>query len=193
MIGKSLFIGENIEFTALDPEKDTEILSSWTRDQVFVQHLFEEPFRQYAVYELKKKIKEKIKKADENQRGYFFAIRKKGEAEIIGLLRFGWIFHSHQSGRLFLDFSTEECLLEFGNEALKMALRYAFMEMSLHRLWVEFSTHQIEEINLFEKAGFLREVQRRDASFFDGKYFDQVQYSILKPEWKKLIPSEVQA
>jgi RimJ/RimL family protein N-acetyltransferase len=60
------------------------------------------------------------------------------------------------------------------------------MELSLHRLWTELSEHNPQKMLLFEKAGFLREVQRKEALFFDGKYFDQLDYSILKPEWKKL-------
>ena len=37
MIGTSLFIGKNIELTAINPEKDVESLSVWTADQEFVK------------------------------------------------------------------------------------------------------------------------------------------------------------
>jgi RimJ/RimL family protein N-acetyltransferase len=185
MIGKSLFIGDQIELTALDPEKDAEALSTWSSDKEFVGQFLEGPFRQYPIYELKKKVKEILKKADENNRSYYFAVRKKEDPTLVGLLRFGWIWPSQQVGRLFLDFGTEESRRLYGAEVLKMALRYAFMELSFHRLWAELPGNNLAKMELYEKAGFLREVQRREAVFFDGKYYDEITYSILKPEWKK--------
>jgi RimJ/RimL family protein N-acetyltransferase len=186
MIGKSLFVGNQIEWTALDPEKDAEELSLWTRDLQFSGRLFEKPARPYAVFEVKKKLKEDLKAADEKRNAYFFAIRKKGGSELVCLLRFGWLQPTQQVARLFLDFTSAQTMQDYGQEVLLMALRYGFMELSLHRIWLEVSGHRIEEIQLFEEAGFLRETQRREASFFDGRYYDQMVYSILKPEWKKL-------
>ena len=186
MIGKSLFVGDQIEWTALDPEKDAEELSLWTRDLQFSGTLFEKPARPYAVFEVKKKLKENLKAADEKRNAYIFAIRKKGGNELVCLLRFGWIQPSQQVARLFLNFASIQTMQEFGREVLSMALRYGFMELSLHRIWLEVSGYRVEEMQLFEEAGFLRETQRREASYIDGHYYDQMVYSILKPEWKKL-------
>jgi RimJ/RimL family protein N-acetyltransferase len=185
MIGNSLFIGDQIEFTALDPEKDSEALSSWSSNPEFVAQFLEGPFRLYPVFELKKKMKEQLKKADETKRSYYFAIRKKEDPALIGLLKFGWILASAQVGKLFIEFGSGELWQKYGLEGLQMALRYAFMELSFHRVWMEIPGNNLEKIDLFEKTGFLREVQRREAVFFNGKYYDQLVYSILKPEWKK--------
>jgi RimJ/RimL family protein N-acetyltransferase len=186
MIGKSLFNGELIELTALDAEKDAELVSSWTSDQEFVKRIFDGPFRQYPAFELKKKLKEKLKKAEEQRNAYFFAVRTKEKSEMVGLLRFGWIWGAQQSGRIFLDFENKAALEIYGEETLHIALRYAFMELSLYRLWVELTASNPDELTLYEKAGFLREVQRREASFHEGKYYDELGYALLKPEWKKM-------
>jgi RimJ/RimL family protein N-acetyltransferase len=186
MIGTSLFIGNEIELTALDPEKDVEVLSTWTSDQEFVKEFMEGNFRPYSAAEFKKAIAEKIKKANETFGAYYFAIRPIGKPEIIGLLVFGWIWHSQQTGRLFLFFEDENALMKFGDEVMQLALRYSFMELSLHRLWTELSDHNPAKMAIFERAGFLRETQRAEALFYDGKHYDQLDYAILKPEWKKL-------
>ena len=186
MIGTSLFIGKNIELTAINPEKDVESLSLWTTDQEFVKEFLEGDYRPYSAAELKKAISEKIKKADENHGSYYFAIREIGKPEIIGLLIFGWIWSSQQTGRIFLFFDEVTSLEKYGDEVLKLGLRYAYMELSLHRLWTELSEHNPVKLAIFERAGFLRETQRKEALFFDGKYFDQLDYALLKPEWKKL-------
>lgn len=193
MIGKSLFIGELIEWTALDPEKDAAVLSTWTANLQFSAQLFEKPVRQYAVHEVKKKIKEQLKSADEKKNEFIFAIRKKESKEMIGLIRFGWLQFSQQSSRLSLDFSSEEALKLFGNEVLTMALRYGFMEMSLHRIWSILPGNQDNQILLLESAGFLREFQSREASFHEGQFYDVLGYSLLKPEWKKNQQMEVAA
>ncbi len=186
MIGKSLFIGSQIELTALNPEKDMDALSSWSADQEFVKEFMEGGFRPYSATQFKKAISEKIKKADERQHAYYFAIRPIGKLEIIGLLGFGWVWNTHQVGRLYLYFEDETSLQTFGEEVLRLAMRYAFMELSLHRVWTELSEHNPVKLALFEKAGFLREVQRRDGLFYDGQYYDQLDYALLKPEWKKV-------
>lgn len=191
MIGKSLFIGELTEWTALDPEKDAAVLSAWTTNLQFSGQLFENPARPYAVHEIKKKVKEQLKEADEKKNDFIFAIRKKGTKDMVGLLRFGWLQFSQQSARLFLDFESEEALHLFGEEVMSMALRYGFMEMSLHRIWVSLSGHQEKAISLFESAGFLRENQRREASFHNGRFYDSLGYSFLKPEWKSKQQAEV--
>ena len=62
---------------------------------------------------------------------------------------------------------------------------YAFMEMSLYRLSLFIPSYNNDEIELYEKAGFLREVQRRDCAFYEGKLYDELEYAILRPEWKQ--------
>ena len=184
MIGKSLFVGDLVEWTALDHEKDAAALSAWTADPHFSQNLFNKPARPYAVHEVKKKVKEMLKEADEHHGTYYYAIRKKGSTELVALVRFGWLSFSHQGGRLFLDFVSPEAMQTYSTELMSMALRFAFMELSLHRLWTEVAGCDIESIQLLESAGFLREIQRREAVFSNGKYYDELIYSLLKPEWK---------
>lgn len=193
MIGKSLFIGDLTEWTALDPEKDAAALSTWTANLQFSSQLFQKPGRPYAVHEVKKKVKEQLKESDEKKNEFVFAVRKKGTREMVGLLKFGWLQFSQQSARLFLDFESDEAISLYGEEVISMVLRYGFMEMSLHRIWLMLSGHQQKEISLFEAAGFLRENQRREASFYEGRFYDSLGYSLLKPEWKKKQQTEVVA
>lgn len=193
MIGKSLFIGDLTEWTALDPEKDVAALSSWTVNMNFSSQFFQKPARLYATHEMKKKVKELIKEADEKKNEFIFAIRKKGTKEMVGLLRFGWLQFSQQSARIFLDFPSDAEETLYGDEILFMALRYGFMEMSLHRIWLMLAGHEESKIKLFEAAGFLRESQCRAAAFSEGRFYDLLGYSLLKPEWKKQQQAEVAA
>lgn len=193
MLGKSLFIGETIELTALDPEKDAAALSAWTHDQKFSRYLFNKPSRPFAVHEVKKKVKEDLKAADEKKNTFIFAVRKKGQADLVALIELGPIQGTQQVGRFMLNFASPEHLREFGAELIQMALRYGFMELSLHRIWTCLPSWCVDEVQLFESAGFLRETQRREACFYEGRYYDELGYALLKPDYKKQKAVEVAA
>ncbi len=185
MIETPLFLGTQIELTAVNAEKDAEALSLWSADQEFVKVFMNGVFRPYSVAEMKKLFGEKLNKADENQSAYYFGLRSLGSEELIGLLVIDWIWGSQQVGRLTLYFAEKAALAQHGAEALRLGLHFGFMELSLHRLWTELSDHDPQLLAMFEAAGFLREVQRREAVYFDGCYYDQLGYALLKPEWKK--------
>lgn len=182
----SLYQGHLINLTALNPEKDAEAISLWTNSHEFVRNNFEGLFRPYRIDELKKKLKEKLKKADERKDEFYFAIHAKESGELVGLLRLGWLMPTHQIARMFLDFSNDDAFEHYSEDALLLAIRYAFMELSLYRLTMSIPSHDESKIRLFEKAGFLREAQRRQNIYYDGKYYDELIYAILRPEWKAM-------
>lgn len=184
MNNRSLFEGKQVVFTAIEIEKDAPIFSSWSLNPEFVRHFLEGVFRPYSSSEIKKKLKEDLKKADETRNEYYFAVREKEGERLVGLLRFGWVQASNQYAALLLDFESDEAAEKYFEETLKMALRYGFMELSLHRLYLEIPAYNETDINRYEGAGFLRESQRREAAFWDGKFYDLLLYALLKPEWK---------
>ncbi len=185
MINRTLFINGKIKFTALDPEKDSETLSDWTGSPSFVSHYFDGFFRPYMVSEVKKKMKEMLKKASESNSRYVFAIRESGAGSLVGLVKIGYVSGSNQSTHLYLDL-VDEFFAQHAESALHLALQYIFMELSLHRVSVTIPAYNEDEIALYEMAGFLRESQRRQAVYHDGKYYDELVYGLLRPEWMKL-------
>lgn len=186
MNSQPLFQGNLIHLTAVDPEKDAALISSWTSSPEFVKRYFDGYFRTYTTVEVKKLIKEKLKKADESRQDYYFAIRENENEKMIGLLHFGWIMLSNQSAGFDIYFSDHFTFVKYSGEVLKMALRYAFMELSLHRLCLTIPSYDEDGILFYERAGFLRETQSRQAVFHNGKFYDLLTYGILRPEWKKL-------
>lgn len=185
MNNRPLFIGNEVQFTAIDSEKDAQTLAGWTTSPEFVHHHFENFFRPYTVFEIKKLFKEKLKKADESRQNYYFMIRDLKEERLMGMLHIGWISLSNQSSGFNIFFADQRDFEKYTDEVLAMSLRYAFMELSLHRLSVSIPSYDEDRIALYERAGFLRETQRREASFHEGKFYDLIIYAILRQEWKK--------
>jgi RimJ/RimL family protein N-acetyltransferase len=142
-------------------------------------------FRIIPEHEMKKTLAEKLKKAEEKRNAYYFAIRKKEDSALIGFACIGWTIPAHQVGGIQIDFGEEADLVKYGDETMRLMLRYGFMEAGLHRLMATFPTHETEQIALFERSGFLREVQHREAAYHAGRYWDKVEYALLKPEYKK--------
>ncbi len=190
MNNRPLFTGKSIQWTALDPEKDADKLSTWTSSREFVNHHFNGYYRLYTVFEIKKTFKENLKKADESKLDYYFSLHEIEGEKMVGMLHFGWINPSNQTSCFSIDLPDDGAFEKHGSETISMAMRYAFMELSLHKLWAVIPSYNETEVLLFEKAGFLREAQRREAMFHDGKYFDVLIYAILRPEWKKMYMEE---
>jgi RimJ/RimL family protein N-acetyltransferase len=187
MLGKSLYIGETIDLTSVDTEKDAAMFSKWTQDPVFFRGFQDGYFRLIPEFEMKKKLAEKLKKAEEKRDAYYFCVRKHETSELIGFVRIIWVLHSHQVGFIHIDFGSNADFDQYADEALKMILRYGFMEASLHRLEMVIPSYEGKLVNLLERHGFLREVQRREAIFHGGQYYDELAYALLKPDYKKAL------
>jgi len=187
MINRTLFQNGVVHLTAMDPEKDAERLSGWTKDPLFVKHYLDGIYRPYMVSEIKKKMKEMLKRAGESQHQFYFAVRENGSEELVGLVKLGYIVGSNQSTWIYIDLIDADAVTRFGRSVLAMTLDYAFMELSLHRVSIHIPAYKLDELTMYEEAGFLRESQRREAVFYNGKYYDELVYSLLRPEWKKLV------
>lgn len=186
MIGNSLFVGTNVELTEIDPDIDAEILSSWTVYPQFTRRVFREPFHLHPVFEIKKKFFEYLKDADEHRESIYFGLRRTGENRLLGIAWFSWIDGTNQVSAFRFFFDPAQNLEGFMDEAFQMFLRYGFMELSMHRLECWIGGDDPEGVALLERTGFLREVQRREAVFSEGRYFDEYIYAMMKPEWKLL-------
>jgi RimJ/RimL family protein N-acetyltransferase len=185
MIGKSLYLGEQVDLSAVDPEKDSPAFSKWSADPAFFRMMDEGFFRQIPVHELKKKLEEKLKKADEKHDNYYFSLRKHDGDDLVGYAAFIWLRPSHQVAALQFYIADVDNWQTLGQEAIQMVLRFGFMELSLNRIELFLPANQEHLINLIEKNGFLREIQMREASFHEGKFVDRLVYGLLKPEYKK--------
>ncbi len=187
MINRPLFENGMVRLTALDPEKDAETISRFTQDPAFVKHYFDGIYRPYTVTEIKKKMKEMLKKAGDRRSHYYFAVREKSDGRLVGMVKLGYLDGSNQYTWMYIDMIDAQVLDAHGRQVLKMVLEYVFLELSLHRVSVHLPAYCTAEMEMYEEAGFLRESQRRQAVFHDGEFHDELVYSLLRPEWKKLV------
>jgi len=150
ILGKSLFIGEQIELAELDPDKDSTVLAEWSRQPAFSSRLFRGTFKPQSTAEVKKKLTDLLKEADESRQAIYFGIHRLNTPELIGLCWFGWIDAPNQASMMNLLFGSDTDLRDHGHEAMKMVLYYAFMEMSLHRVAVTIRADEPQLLALYE-------------------------------------------
>jgi RimJ/RimL family protein N-acetyltransferase len=74
----------------------------------------------------------------------------------------------------------------YGSEVARLIFRYAFEELGLRRL--KSYTHSGNPVSMKfqEKLGFVKEGVLRQEFFFNGKYYDGIDYGMLKEEYIKL-------
>ena len=74
----------------------------------------------------------------------------------------------------------------YGTEATRLMLAHAFMSMGLHRVSLAVFAFNERAIRSYEKVGFVVEGRARDAIYRDGRYWDEIDMSMLESEWRAM-------
>lgn len=189
-----LYDGELIRLGPIDHEKDAEIESRWTHDASFMRLMYLDPMRPLSVSQVKKKYEELEKNADESRQPIPFRIRARDDDRLVGLAEFNWIqWNNGIAGiRLGIGMPEDRCK-GYGRGALGLLLRFAFNEINLYRLTAVIPAYNEAALKLFGGAGFIREVNRREAVNRDGRLWDLFHYGLLAEEWRERQPASSMA
>lgn len=71
----------------------------------------------------------------------------------------------------------------YGTETVRLMLRFGFAELGLHRVELRAWGFNTRAIGAYLRAGFVEEGRRRDVTFHNGQYGDEVIMGILEEEW----------
>jgi RimJ/RimL family protein N-acetyltransferase len=74
----------------------------------------------------------------------------------------------------------------YGTEATRLMLAHAFTSMGLHRVSLAVFAFNERAIRSYEKVGFVVEGRARDAIYRDGRYWDEIDMSMLESEWRAM-------
>ncbi|KAF2090055.1 acyl-CoA N-acyltransferase [Saccharata proteae CBS 121410] len=73
--------------------------------------------------------------------------------------------------------------LGYGTEAIHWVTHWGFMMAGMHRIAIGTASYNIGAAKLYERIGFVPEGRRREAIWFNGKFHDMLDFSILRHEW----------
>lgn len=74
----------------------------------------------------------------------------------------------------------------YGSEAIRWALRWAFRTAGLHRVSIGAFAYNEGAVKLYKRLGFKEEGVKREFVWSDGRWWDDVQFSMLAQEWERL-------
>ncbi len=73
----------------------------------------------------------------------------------------------------------------YATEALKGVITYLFNNLQKHRITTSIDPGNINSIKLVERLGFRKEAHFIESLLLNGKWVDDIVYSILVKEWKE--------
>lgn len=193
----SLFEGQLVRLTHIDPEKDAQIESGWTHNPEYLRMLDPDMAVPQSAFQIKKRYEKIEKEMEESNKQFYFAVRQKTGQEdeslgrLVGFVRIYWIEWSHGSAMLSLGIgSPQDRGKGYGTETLQLILRYAFDELNLFRLSAPVAEYNQVARRLFAKAGFVEEIRQRAALDRYGRRWDLVYLGLLRDEWNKIVKHE---
>ncbi len=188
-IHTSLYEGRLIRLGSIDHEKDPAIESKWTHDAEYLRLVDTRPARPVSPAEMKKKYEALEKEIEESKNQFYFTIRLRSDDpeqndRLIGFARFFEIEWNHGVSQVMLGIGDAgDRRKGYGSDALNLLLRYAFSELNLFRLSAVIPEYNPGALRLFQKAGFVEEVRRRQALNRDGRFWDLIHFGLLRDEW----------
>ena len=109
-----------------------------------------------------------------------WAITEKGSIKLIGVI--GYVNIKPESLRAEVGYVLNNDYARKGisYEALQVVLDYGFEVMKLHSVEAIIHAENHASVKLIEKAGFVKEAYFKDYIFHNGRFHDELVYSLIR-------------
>jgi RimJ/RimL family protein N-acetyltransferase len=179
-----MFNSQSLRLTPVDLEKDPQVVAGWTENLSIAGRLrIEPPLRPLATFEVRKLFEAWNKELEDSNRAYFFALRSTSDDRLVGYLRINEIMWLHGAALFDMVIGQQADWEYLAHEALTLGLQFAFDELNLFRVAARVAEHDQLSCTLYQNAQFSLEVRQRQGVFYQGRYWDKLQFGLLRPEW----------
>jgi RimJ/RimL family protein N-acetyltransferase len=185
----SLYTGSLVRLGSIGPE-DKDALALWSHDSDYLRNMYFDPAVPHpaAYYEEKEKDKE-----NKDSRNVRFGIRTLDDGKLIGITGL-WVAWNNQTAWFWIGIGEAAYRGKgYGTDAVRLMVGYAFRELGLYRVQLGVFSYNQRALRSYEKVGFVNEGAQRDELYRDGRRWDMINMSILRPEWEARIAAEQQA
>ena len=116
--------------------------------------------------------------------GIRWGIVLKGQPDLIGPLGFDqWVKESGYHARVGYDLRKEYRRRGLMTEAMTAILDWGFDALRLNKVEALTDPRNVASMRLLEKLGFHRDGVLRENTYFEGRFQDDVCFSLLAREW----------
>jgi RimJ/RimL family protein N-acetyltransferase len=169
--------GKIVNFRALE-KGDLRQLRDW-RNTEFVRRAARE-YRLLSMDHQEKWFNSLFKKPPNN---LMFGVENK-QGKLIGVCGLTWINWKDRNAEASIYIGERDWQRKgAATDALRNLIKYGFETLNLHRIYAIIYEFNKASIELFEKCGFRFEGRSREAHYIEGRYWDELIYSLLYGEY----------
>ena len=177
--GRRLLTGPAVAFRA-SSEADLAQLEQWWLDPA-VGALQTDAVRPGPAGSVVERFRGWSANGDEGAVGFSVVTTTGGE--LAGHVTIWGVTARRRCGTLALLIGPDHRGRGLGLATVQLAQRYAFLELGLHRLQLQVWAYNDRALRCYRAAGFLEEGRRREVTFHDGRWHDEVLMAVLRSEW----------
>jgi RimJ/RimL family protein N-acetyltransferase len=116
------------------------------------------------------------------------AIHERATDRLLGTCAFSQLDGENGSALFHITIGEKDAWGQgFGTEATRLMLEHAFERLRLHRIGLSVFAFNERAIRSYRRAGFVIEGRAREAIRRDGRWWDEVEMSILDSDWRALM------
>ena len=116
------------------------------------------------------------------------AIHEQATDRLLGTCAFSQLDGENGSALFHITIGEKDAWGQgFGTEATRLMLEHAFERLRLHRIGLSVFAFNERAIRSYRRAGFVIEGRAREAIRRDGRWWDEVEMSILDSDWRALM------
>lgn len=179
-MNESLWQGELVKLTAVNPETDPEQFARWWADSEHLRLLDSLLARPKRASQFTTDLAKWVN-GDDNS---LFAIRTVREAQLLGFIELEGFKWAQGTGWLAVTIGDRKYWGSgYGSEAVRLILRYGFTELNLQRIALTVFEYNPRAIRAYERCGFVVEGRAREFLNRAGRRWDLIYMGVLRDEW----------
>lgn len=122
--------------------------------------------------------------------GLRWGIELKDDPGLIGSVGFyKWEDDPHRKAEIGYDLDPAHWGKGIMREALEAVIDYGFDKMNLNRITLLVISYNERSLRLVRRLGFVQEGIMRESASVDGRFIDDVLFSLLRSEWRRRVES----
>jgi len=176
---QAFLMGEKVYLRGLEIEDALGNYSKWLNNEEVCQYL------EHHVYPYSlESAKEYIAALPSRKDTLMLAIIDKSNEMHIGNITLGAISNLHKSAEFTILIGEKQSHQKgYAKEASSLLIRHGFCSMNLNRIWCGTMDNNLGMQRLALSLGMKEEGLKREEVFKNGRYYDTLQYSILKNDF----------